>query len=83
MTERASIMRAKFMAAGLAVMAILIGAECVRAGVARYDVTGSIAQSASATALIAAELDPTFAQKLVDRVRGPYQRSRVTPVRLP
>ena len=83
MTERVITMRAKFMAAGLAVMAVLIGAECVRAGVVHYDVTGSIAQSASATALIAAELDPAFAQKLVDRVRGPYERSRVARMRLP
>jgi hypothetical protein len=66
----------KLIPAGLALIAVLIGAECVRAGVGHYDdATGSIAVTAQTTQLVAAELDPVFVQKLALRSRAPYQRA--------
>jgi hypothetical protein len=75
MTERATIMRAKLVAVGLALVAVLIGAEYVRAAVDQPETHESVAESASPAGLVAAELDPIFAYKLVERVRGPYERS--------
>lgn len=74
-TERGTIMRAKLVAVGLTLIAVLIGAEYVRAAAdqpAKYE---NVAESTSPAGLVAAELDPVFAQKLVERVRGPYERS--------
>jgi len=68
-------MRAKLVAVGLALVAVLIGAEYVRAEVYQPGTDGTIAEFASPAGLGAAELDPIFAQKLVERVRGPYERS--------
>jgi hypothetical protein len=75
MTERTTIMRAKLVAVGLALAAVLVGAEYVRAEVHQPGTDGTIVESASPAGLGAAELDPIFAQKLVERVRGPYERS--------
>jgi hypothetical protein len=70
---------------GLALVAVLIGAECVRAAVSHHETIGLVAESSVPAApaapvapanLVAAELDPVFMQKLADRWRGPYERSR-------
>jgi hypothetical protein len=60
----------------LVLVAVLIGAECVRAAVTS---DRAEAQSSSPASLVAAELDPTFVQKLVDRMRAPYLRSLFLP----
>ena len=75
MTERATIMRAKLVAVGLAFVAVLIGAEYVRTAVDQPQTHENIAEAASPAGLVAAELDPVFAYKLVERVRGPYEHS--------
>jgi hypothetical protein len=60
----------------LALVAVLIGAECVRAGVGYYDdTTGSLSEAANSTDLVAAELDPAFVRKLALRSRAPYARA--------
>ena len=56
MTERATIMRAKLVAAGLALVAVLVGAEYVRAEVHQPGTDGTIVESASPAGLGAAEL---------------------------
>lgn len=56
----------------LALVAVLIGAQCVRAAVAGGAV---LEDSSSPMSLVAAELDPSFVQKLADRMRAPYLRS--------
>jgi hypothetical protein len=75
MTERTIIVRAKLVAVGLALVAVLVGAEYVRAEVYQPATDRTTIESASPAGLGAAELDPIFAQKLVERVRGPYERS--------
>jgi len=68
-------MRAKLAAVGLAFVAVLVGAEYVRAAVDQTETYINVVEFASPAGLVAAELDPVFAQKLVERVRGPYERS--------
>jgi hypothetical protein len=78
MIEQGTLPAVKLLPAGLALLAILVGAECVRAGAAHYDqyeTTGSIAAPATPGDLVAAELDPVFMQKLAQRWRAPYERS--------
>jgi hypothetical protein len=78
MIEQGTFPGVKLLPAGLALLAVLIGAECVRAGVDHYDpyeTTGSIAGAATSGDLVAAELDPVFMQKLAQRWRAPYERS--------
>ena len=75
MIRRKISMRSQAIAAVLAGLAVMIGAECVRAA-AHYDaygmdVTGTVASSAM---FGPAELDPAFQQKLLERVRGRYDR---------
>ena len=73
MTTKIAIRSTKFWLAGLVAVAVLIAAECVRAGVGHFDdVTGSVA---APTDLVAAELDPVFVQKLAYRMRAPYVRA--------
>jgi hypothetical protein len=73
------IMRSKFMGSVaplvLALLAALIGAEYQRATVHPATTLDSFAASSSADA-VPAELDPAFMQKLADRMRAPYERSR-------
>jgi hypothetical protein len=61
----------------LALLAALIGAEYQRATFhpAGAPIDGFMASSSSA-GTVPAELDPAFTQKLADRMRGPYERSR-------
>ena len=78
MIEQGTLPGIKLLPAGLALLAVLIGAECVRAGVDHYDpyeTTGSIAGAATSGDLVAAELDPVFMQKLAQRWRAAYERS--------
>jgi hypothetical protein len=75
MIRRKISMRSQAIAAVLAGLTVMIGAECVRAA-AHYnasgtDVTGTVATSAM---FGPAELDPAFQQKLLERVRGRYER---------
>jgi hypothetical protein len=56
----------------LALVAILIGAECVAAAV-KHQHDDEVVAPAS---LVAAELDPAFMHKLTERMRGFYERSR-------
>jgi hypothetical protein len=79
MIEQGTLPGVKLLPAGLALLAVLVGAECVRAGAAHYDqyeTTGSIAEPAAPSDLVAAELDPVFTQKLAQRWRAAYERSR-------
>ncbi|HUC48984.1 MAG TPA: hypothetical protein VMA30_06310 [Xanthobacteraceae bacterium] len=77
-------MRSQAIAAILAGLTVLVGGEYVRAashgfGVDGFgaDVTGTI----TATAAIGpAELDPVFQQKLLERVRGRYERAHTLGV---
>lgn len=78
MIEQGTLPGLRLFPAGLALLALVIGAECVRAGAAHYDpyeTTGSIAVSAAPADLVAAEMDPVFMQKLAQRWRAPYARS--------
>lgn len=52
----------------------LIGAQCVGAAV-KHHATNADLSAPSAAALPAAELDPVFQQKLVQRARGPFERA--------
>ena len=74
------IMRSKFMGSVaplvLALLAALIGAEYQRATFHSDATVGSLAASSSSIGTVPAELDPAFTQKLADRMRGPYERSR-------
>lgn len=86
MIEQGTLPVVKLFPAGLALLAVLVGAECVRAGVAHYDqyeTTGSIAGKAAPTDLVAAELDPVFTQKLAQRWRAPYERAHAVTAQLP
>ena len=73
--QRAVIVRAKFVPVALALVAVLIGAECVRAAVSHHETIGSAVESAGPADLVAAELDPVFAQKLAARSRRSYECS--------
>lgn len=79
MIEQGTLPGAKLLPVGLALLAVLIGVECVRAGVThydRYETTGSIgAGTATGSDLVAAELDPVFMEKLAQRSRAPYARA--------
>jgi hypothetical protein len=74
------IMRTKFAGSVaplvLALLAALIGAGYQRAMIHPDATAGSFAVSSSSADTIPAELDPAFRQKLADRMRGPYERSR-------
>lgn len=74
------IMRSKFMGSVaplvLALLAALIGAGYQRATIHHDTTDQSFAASSSSDGTVAAELDPAFTQKLADRMRGPYERSR-------
>jgi hypothetical protein len=59
----------------LALIVVLIGAEYVRAAASHRDTIGGGVESGVPAALVAAELDPVFMQKLTDRSRARYQRS--------
>lgn len=74
MIRRKISMRSQAIAAVLAGLAVLIGGEYVRAASHGFgsDVTGTIDV---APALGPAELDPVFQQKLLERVRGRYERA--------
>jgi hypothetical protein len=85
MIEQGTLPGVKLLPAGLTLLAVLIGAECVRAGAAHYDqyeTMGSIAGSATSTDLVAAELDPVFTQKLAQRWRAPYEHSHAVTAQL-
>jgi hypothetical protein len=72
-------MRSQAIAVVLAGLAVMIGGECVRAAShIGTDVTGTVV---TPVALGPAELDPVFQQKLLERVRGRYER--VHPLELP
>ena len=75
MIRRKISMRSQAIAAVLAGLTVMIGAECVRAAVHHdtfgMDVTGTVASSAM---FGPAELDPAFQHKLLERARGRYDR---------
>jgi hypothetical protein len=75
MIRRKVSMRSQAIAAVLAGLTVMIGAECVRAAVHHdafgMDVTGTVASSAM---FGPAELDPAFQHKLLERTRGRYDR---------
>ncbi len=73
MIRRKISMRSQAIAAILAGLAVMIGGEYVRAAshVFDADVTGTVNVIAS---IGPAELDPAFQQKLLERVRGRYDR---------
>jgi hypothetical protein len=60
----------------LALLAALIGAEYQHATIHPGATFDSFAASSSSAGTVPAELDPAFMQKLADRMRGPYERSR-------
>jgi hypothetical protein len=72
------IMRSKYVGSVaplvLALLAALIGAEYQRAAINPDAAMDSF--SASAASTVPAEMDTAFMQKLADRMRGPYERSR-------
>lgn len=85
MIEQGTLPGLKLFPAGLALLAVLVGAECVRAGATHYDqyeTTGSIAGPTTPTDLVAAELDPVFTQKLAQRWRAPYERTHAATTQL-
>jgi hypothetical protein len=73
MIRRKISMRSQAIAAVLAGLTVMIGAEYVRAASHAFDpdVTGTANVLASVGP---AELDPAFQQKLLERVRGRYDR---------
>jgi hypothetical protein len=82
MIRRKISMRSQAVAAVLAGFVMVIGAECV--GAASHhdtfdsDLTGTVDQPAI---FGPAELDPVFQQKLLQRIRGRYERAH--PLDLP
>ena len=56
----------------LVLLAVVVAAECVRAGGDRAEATFD---AVTASDFVAAELDPVFMQKLADRMRAPYVRA--------
>ncbi len=77
-------MRSQAIAAVLAGLAVMIGGECVRAA-AHYDAFGGDATGTVAASAVfgPAELDPAFQQKLLERVRGRYERVHPLNVQAP
>lgn len=73
MIRRKISMRSQAIAVVLAGLTVMVGGEYVRAASHAFgaEVTGSIN---TAPAVGAAELDPTFQHKLLERVRGRYDR---------
>ena len=71
MIRRKISMRSQAIAAILAGLTVMIGGECVRAA-AHHDT--SLADEISPAMVVAAELDPAFQQKLLERARGRYER---------
>ena len=73
MIRRKISMRSQAIAAVLAGLTVMIGGEYVRAASHAFDtdVTGTVNVAA---AVGPAELDPAFQQKLLERVRGRYDR---------
>jgi hypothetical protein len=73
MIRRKISMRSQAIAAVLAGLTVMVGGEYVRAAshILGGDITGTI--SAEPT-VGPAELDPAFQQKLLERVRGRYDR---------
>jgi hypothetical protein len=73
MIRRKISIRDQAIAAVLAGLTVMVGGEYVRAASHAFssDVTGSINVAA---AVGPAELDPAFQQKLLERVRGRYDR---------
>jgi hypothetical protein len=74
------IMRTKFVGSVaplvLALLAALIGAGYQHATFHPDATVDSVAASPSPADTGPAELDPAFTQRLADRMRGPYERSR-------
>jgi hypothetical protein len=73
MIRRKISMRSQAIAAVLAGLTVMIGAQYVRAAShgPGGDITGTIT---AARAFGPAELDPVFQQKLLERARGRYER---------
>jgi hypothetical protein len=73
MIRRKISMRSQAVAAVLAGLTVMVGGEYVRAASHAFgaEITGSIN---AATAVGPAELDPTFQHKLLERIRGRYDR---------
>ena len=73
MIRRKISMRSQAIAAVLAGLAVMVGGEYVRAAshALGTDITGTVNVIA---AVGPAELDPAFQQKLLERVRGRYER---------
>jgi hypothetical protein len=75
-----AMMRSKFVGSigplVLALLAALIGAGYQHATFHTDTTISSFAASPTLADTVPAELDPTFTQKLADRMRGPYERSR-------
>jgi len=73
MIRRKISMRSQAIAAVLAGLTVMIGGEYVRAASHAFDadMTGTVKVAASVGP---AELDPAFQQKLLERVRGRYDR---------
>jgi len=59
----------------LAMLATVIGAECVRAAAKHHETIKTGIDTPSYTNFLAAESDPLFQQKLAKRIRGPYERA--------
>ncbi len=73
MIRRKISMRSQAIAAVLAGLTMMIGAQYVRA--ASHGLGGDITGTITVTrALGPAELDPVFQQKLLERARGRYER---------
>jgi len=56
-------------------LSVLAGAECVGAAINRHEGIEAVIAVPASAVLPPAELDPAFAQKLVERMRGPFERS--------
>jgi hypothetical protein len=72
MIRRKISMRSQAIAAVLAGLTVLMAGESIRAASHAFDtdVTGTI----TVASMGAAELDPAFQQKLLERARGRYER---------
>jgi len=65
-------MSSKLALFALVLLALVVAAECVRAGGDRLDAS---VDAVDASDLVPAELDPVFTRKLADRMRAPYVRA--------
>ena len=72
MTQQTTTTRMKILSIGLAIAAVLVGVECVRAAVSHHDSARAVV-SVPANDRLAAELDPVFVQKLSERWSRPYR----------